>query len=149
MSQGTTSLMALLSSRPEYNSKIIQAHLFAPVAFCKYIPNEWIKASMVPLLELLDERSVEIFNFTKIFTAVSPLTRIFCDYRISPGTTEICKAVIFSITGNNVEREELDQVNKFKMEISDCWKWPIDWDYKFMYELLLDWNSAFRIFYQP
>ena len=32
-SQGTTSLMVLLSTRPEYNQKIHQAHLLLPVVF--------------------------------------------------------------------------------------------------------------------
>lgn len=37
-SQGTTSLFVLLSTRPEYNEKIIQAHLMAPSAFRKKLP---------------------------------------------------------------------------------------------------------------
>lgn len=31
-SQGTSAILALLSTKPEYNEKIIQAHLFAPAA---------------------------------------------------------------------------------------------------------------------
>jgi pimeloyl-ACP methyl ester carboxylesterase len=38
-SQGTTSLLVMLSTRPEYNQKIIQAHLMAPAAFMKNFPN--------------------------------------------------------------------------------------------------------------
>lgn len=37
-SQGTTSLLVLLSTRPEYNEKIVEAHLMAPSAFRKKIP---------------------------------------------------------------------------------------------------------------
>lgn len=37
-SQGTTSLLVLLSTRPEYNAKIVEAHLMAPSAFRKKIP---------------------------------------------------------------------------------------------------------------
>lgn len=37
-SQGTTSLFVLLSTRPQYNKKIIQAHLMAPSAFRKKLP---------------------------------------------------------------------------------------------------------------
>lgn len=37
-SQGTTSFLVLMSTRPEYNSKIIQAHLLAPSAFRKKLP---------------------------------------------------------------------------------------------------------------
>lgn len=41
-SQATTSLLVLLSQRPEYNSKINQAHLFAPPAFRKKLPKSII-----------------------------------------------------------------------------------------------------------
>lgn len=34
-SQGTTALLVLLSTRPEYNQKIVQGHLMAPSAFRK------------------------------------------------------------------------------------------------------------------
>lgn len=37
-SQGTTAFLVLLSTRPEYNDKIIQAHLMAPSAFRKKLP---------------------------------------------------------------------------------------------------------------
>lgn len=37
-SQGTTSLFVLLSTRPQYNKKVIQAHLMAPSAFRKKLP---------------------------------------------------------------------------------------------------------------
>ncbi|XP_031639226.1 lipase 3-like [Contarinia nasturtii] len=36
-SQGTTALLVLTSMRPEYNSKIIQAHLLAPVAYMAHV----------------------------------------------------------------------------------------------------------------
>lgn len=38
-SQGTTSLLVMLSTRPEYNDKIIQAHLMAPAVFMKNFPH--------------------------------------------------------------------------------------------------------------
>lgn len=37
-SQGTTAFLVFLSTRPEYNEKIIQAHLMAPSAFRKKLP---------------------------------------------------------------------------------------------------------------
>lgn len=40
-SQGTTSLLVLLSSRPEYNEKIIQGHLMAVSAFRNALPMEF------------------------------------------------------------------------------------------------------------
>jgi lysosomal acid lipase/cholesteryl ester hydrolase len=37
-SQGTTAFLVMLSTRPEYNNKIIEAHLMAPSAFRKKLP---------------------------------------------------------------------------------------------------------------
>lgn len=42
-SQGTTSLLVLLSMRPEYNLKITQAHLMAPAAFMENVPHPMFK----------------------------------------------------------------------------------------------------------
>jgi lysosomal acid lipase/cholesteryl ester hydrolase len=49
-SQGTTSLLVLLSTRPEYNQKIMQAHLMTPVIFMENTSGEMIKI-VKPLLE--------------------------------------------------------------------------------------------------
>ncbi|CAG9797859.1 unnamed protein product [Chironomus riparius] len=107
-SQGTTSLIALLSTRPEYNSKIIQAHLFAPVAFMKYLPNPFVKSFIVPLIEVLMERKMKFVNFTDILTAVNPLSKIFCNVAINPITTEFCKSVVFIFAGRNTYYSEID-----------------------------------------
>jgi predicted alpha/beta hydrolase len=40
-SQGTTSLFVLMSLRPEYNQKIMQAHLLAPAVFIRQNSN-WV-----------------------------------------------------------------------------------------------------------
>lgn len=46
-SQACPSLLALLALRPEYNSKILQSHLMAPVANMMYI-----RPSLKPLLPI-------------------------------------------------------------------------------------------------
>ena len=110
MSQGTSSLMALLSNRPEYNSKIIQAHLFAPVAFMKYLPNPYVKAFLVPLIDVAVERNIKFVNLTDILIAASPLTKVFCNVSINPVTTEFCKAIVFAFAGSNTFYSEIDTV---------------------------------------
>lgn len=57
-SQGTTSILVLLSKRPEYNQKVIQVHLFAPAAF--------MKNSMRPELMLV-RNEVEVMIQFKYF----------------------------------------------------------------------------------
>lgn len=42
-SQGCTTLLVLLSSRPEYNEKMIQVHLMAPAAFMRNFPHPMAK----------------------------------------------------------------------------------------------------------
>lgn len=42
-SQGTTALLVLLSLQPEFNQKIIQAHLMAPAVFMENIPSLFIR----------------------------------------------------------------------------------------------------------
>lgn len=54
-SQGTTSLLVLLSRRPEYNSKIIQAHLMAVSAYRNALPDS--------LDRVLEFQSLVSFNF--------------------------------------------------------------------------------------
>lgn len=43
-SQGTTVLFVLLSLRPDYNQKIIQAHLFSPAAFYSHNQNIYVRS---------------------------------------------------------------------------------------------------------
>ncbi|KAL7041844.1 hypothetical protein ACKWTF_000924 [Chironomus riparius] len=107
-SQGTTSLMTLLSTRPEYNSKIIQAHLFAPTAFMKYFPNQIVKSIIAPLVENAIQRNLKLVNLTEIMTAANPLTKIFCNTAINPVTTELCKSFIFAFIGTNTFYSEID-----------------------------------------
>jgi lysosomal acid lipase/cholesteryl ester hydrolase len=49
-SQGCTSLLVLLSTRPEYNQKIIQGHLFNPAIFMEHMSQEIFK-TIRPLME--------------------------------------------------------------------------------------------------
>lgn len=52
-SQGTTSFLVLMSSRPEYNQKIMQAHLMAPPAFRKKTPKSLIVFFILKFLVML------------------------------------------------------------------------------------------------
>lgn len=65
-SQGTSSILVLLSTRPEYNDKIIQAHLFAPAAF--------MKNSMRPEIMLV-RNEIEVQLYENFFN--ESMTKIF------------------------------------------------------------------------
>lgn len=116
MSQGTSSLMSLLSTRPDYNSKIMQAHFFSPVAFMKYLPNPHAKKIAIPFLDMCIQNKVKILNFTEILTAAVPLSKVVCDIRINPFWTEVCKSLLFILTGPNKYKFEIDTVKFFNFK---------------------------------
>jgi pimeloyl-ACP methyl ester carboxylesterase len=59
-SQGTTSLLVLLSLKPDYNDKINQAHLFAPPAFRKKLP-----------------KSLIVYNFLRFLVSITVTTKYY------------------------------------------------------------------------
>lgn len=58
-SQGATQLMVLLSTRSEYNSKIVQAHLLGPVTFSSHMPHPFAHF----FAENFDDFAAGVFNF--------------------------------------------------------------------------------------
>lgn len=113
-SQGTTTLMVLLSTRPEYNDKIAQAHLLAATAFQKYLPHPILRAVARPLNDQLDASGQKILNLGNILIFGNPISKILCNETLNYQTTQICKGIIYAIVGVNTYREELDPVRIFK-----------------------------------
>lgn len=58
-SQGTTSLCVLLTMKPEYNDKIIQAHLLTPAVFMEHFSHPIAK----PLMNQFQVSSFKFLNF--------------------------------------------------------------------------------------
>jgi lysosomal acid lipase/cholesteryl ester hydrolase len=122
-SQGTSALLVMLSTRPEYNEKLVQAHLLAPVAFIKYFPNKIIKAIAQPAYELVVTNKIDYLDISSVLTFGSTLGKILCNQNISPGTTLLCKGFIYAIVGVNTYQEELDEVILFISKFSvKCFK---------------------------
>lgn len=113
-SQGTTSLLALLASRPEYNQKIAQAHLLAPAAFMKYMPHPVITSIAKPLDDALAAGGQQIVSLASILIIGNPVSKVLCNETINFHTTQLCKAVIYAIVGVNAYGEELDEVRQKK-----------------------------------
>ncbi|XP_071566394.1 lipase 3-like [Temnothorax nylanderi] len=98
-SMGGTTLLTLLSTKPEYNIKIKMAICLAPASF-------WIKvtpiinevANIYPILmEVLRER--EIYDFLPQSLATVTLLRILC--KDNTMTQIICVTVLFLIAGSD------------------------------------------------
>lgn len=62
-SQGGSSYAVMNSMHPEFNEKIIQAHLFAPAVFMKYIPSPFREPVKVAVEVNIDCKLRESFDF--------------------------------------------------------------------------------------
>lgn len=112
-SQGTTSLLVLLSSRPEYNRKIIQAHLMAPAAFFSNVPHPFarILAEEIRLGVLGDYKYL---NLVQLWDVGIRFSNIFCTPEYAT-TLALCRNIIFGIVGENKNGIEIDDVNCVKI----------------------------------
>ncbi|KAG5674586.1 hypothetical protein PVAND_004540 [Polypedilum vanderplanki] len=102
-SQGTTSLLVLLSSRPEYNSKIRQAHLMAPPAFRKKLPKSQVVFSV---LKFLDRHNDEIrfWDLKRLFRIGKNISKTICrDNDLL--SFRLCKFLILSVFSTDNRRE--------------------------------------------
>jgi pimeloyl-ACP methyl ester carboxylesterase len=111
-SQGTTSLFVLLSTRPEYNDKIIQAHLMSPVVFAEHFGfplAKYLKAEIengalndYSYLNLDSFWDVTVKFRDSFCTQKQPLSGIYC-----PGLVFL----FFFLLGANKQGIEMDTVS--------------------------------------
>lgn len=96
-SQGCTSLLVLLSSRPEYNQKMAQVHLLAPVSFMSNAQN-----AALPLLAIALKqgvfRSLKYLPFELFLRILGPQ---FCSQTQRRLRFTICQALFFLLGGSN------------------------------------------------
>lgn len=112
-SQGTSILLILLSTQPQYSDKIKTSHLLAPVAFMKHVTSPIIRVlsplfkSYTPLNSLLGD--MPLLQNPLIQTA---LGFIYC--RSPQADPDLCSQLLFKISGgmsayfNNVSLMPLD-----------------------------------------
>lgn len=100
-SQGTTAFLVMTSMRPEYNEKLLDAHLLAPVSSLKNTRKTMYKTLArfyTPLRKLL-----KIFRLYKItidgnaLSLLSKIMNILCKHEDSP--TNMCKFSVDAILG--------------------------------------------------
>lgn len=106
-SQGTTSLLVLLSTRPEYNKKIAQAHLLAPAAFMKNERTPQVLKTLGNEVAngLLDEYFY--LNFEDYWDLGEKLSNLLCIER----QTKICDKIYFAVFGANENGIKIDNVS--------------------------------------
>lgn len=104
-SQGTTVAMVLLSMRPEFNQKIIQAHLLAPAIFLENFPHYFVRLVGGEIHNgLLDDYSY--LNFEDLWFQGNSLKELICSDMIW-----ICELLSFSIFGSNKNDVEIETVS--------------------------------------
>lgn len=108
-SQGTSTLLSFLATRPEYASKVLQVHLFAPAIIMKHIPH--------PIIGVLAYEASHGFfqdykyvNIGSIFKVATDFTRMFCTER-NRDSLALCSSIIFTIVGPNRYATEIDDVS--------------------------------------
>lgn len=102
--QGCTILLALLSSRPNFASKILQAHFLAPIAFMDY-PHPILSHNALEY-----EESVKIlrnFNFPSMVEFTNKVVDNYCDTS-NPGGTRYCVRLWEFLFGRNRQEIEID-----------------------------------------
>ncbi|KAG5667103.1 hypothetical protein PVAND_015102 [Polypedilum vanderplanki] len=106
-SQGCTSLMVLLSTRPNYNQKIIEAHLMAPAVFMANFPNPLIRFFASEFDAFIDRtKNYDLISNSQIMNIVERMNSIFCQTN-SP-IMGMCTNAIQMICGRNDNGTETD-----------------------------------------
>jgi lysosomal acid lipase/cholesteryl ester hydrolase len=107
-SQGTTVTMVMLSTRPEYNDKIIQAHLMAPTILFSHKPH--------PLMKLLGSQiadgilhSYTFLEFERFLDFGKQLSKAFCS-KNKRNSLALCRGLLFGVVGANRKGIEISSV---------------------------------------
>lgn len=106
-SQGATSLMVLLSLRPEYNDKIIQAHLMAPAVFMNNMPHPIVRFFASELNAFIDRyQNYDILSSTQIMKFIEPINSFLC--RPNSPILNMCTSILSMVCGRNDNGTETD-----------------------------------------
>lgn len=106
-SQGGTSLMVLLTLRPEFNDKIIHAHLMAPAVFMKNFPHPFMRFFASELNAFIDKyQYYDFLSSTQLMNFIEPVNSFVCQ-RNSP-IIGMCTNILSMICGRNDNGTETD-----------------------------------------
>lgn len=106
-SQGCTSLMVLLSLKPEFNDKIIQAHLMSPAVFMKDLPHPLIRFFASEFDAFVDRfKNYNLISRSQIVKFIEPVNSFLCQPN-SP-VLDMCANIILAICGRNDNGTEID-----------------------------------------
>jgi hypothetical protein len=98
--QGNTELLVLLSTRPEYNEKIIQAHLMSCVGAVKNVHDLGSLFSPLLLTYAKNRNDFYYLNMEALIPLQVELAKILCT-SLRPFRVGLCKNIIFFMVGRN------------------------------------------------
>lgn len=103
-SQGTTSFLVLISMRPEYNDKIIEANLLAPVAFLEFHRNplyHFLTKFYSPLKRALN--TLKVYKITLDHGVILEVAEIACKHSkgVSNSKTPFGCKIVLSLLGSS------------------------------------------------
>lgn len=104
-SQGTTAPLVMLSSRPEYNQKILQLHLLAPVIFLFNRRHPFYVGLGVEVRRGL-LRDATFLDLESFYALSMKLSKLFCSKNQAP-----CRNLFSILSGANKNEVEIDEVN--------------------------------------
>jgi pimeloyl-ACP methyl ester carboxylesterase len=99
--QGATALVALLSERPEYNAKIIQAHFLSPIVFMDH-PHPVLALKSNEFEETA--RALRLYNFESMVEFTKTIVNNYCGI----GDYKYCVRLWEFIVGRNRVEMEID-----------------------------------------
>lgn len=102
--QGTSALLVLLSSKPEYGAKVLHAHLMAPIAF---MDNPHPLLSFKIEDSLRSSRFSDNFNFFSLVDYSTKIIETYCPVSAFNSLT-YCTNLWFFLFGRNLDQTEID-----------------------------------------
>jgi len=105
-SQGTTSLMVMLSCRPEYNDKIIQGHLLAPAVIQKNFPHP-MKSFASEIRSFANPEGYLDISKNSRLSFLQGFSKALCQE--SSPMIGMCEGFILGFCGQNKGEVELDR----------------------------------------
>jgi pimeloyl-ACP methyl ester carboxylesterase len=109
--QGTSALLVLLAMKPEFNSKILNAHLMAPIAYMDY-PHPLFSLGVAETLRASD--ALGLFNFYSLADYANLMITTYCPDK-SFETLKFCTSLWFMLFGRNLNQTEIDPLLLFDL----------------------------------
>lgn len=109
-SQGCTVSLVMLSSKPEYNNVILQAHLLAPAIFMDHMPNVYLRSFTPTLLEGFKQfpNFDLLINNQLTRESVENSIKVVSECADNDIKLQTCRVFFKMICGANKERDETD-----------------------------------------